>query len=127
MSLSSLFNIARSALLTHQRGMSVTAQNVANAQTSGYSRRRLDLTPAFSGGSAIGLGVTAEGVTRIRDTFLDAVYRRDASNLGGSQTLTSLLSQVESALQEPSNNGILCRIFAGDMALESRDGRMDTV
>ena len=43
MSLSSLLSIARSALLTHKRAMEVTAHNVANAQTPGYSRQRLQL------------------------------------------------------------------------------------
>jgi len=43
MSLSSLLSIARSALLTQRRAMEVTANNVANAQTPGYSRQRLEL------------------------------------------------------------------------------------
>jgi flagellar hook-associated protein 1 FlgK len=42
MSLSSILGIARSALLAHQRAMQVTAHNVANAQTPGYTRQRVD-------------------------------------------------------------------------------------
>jgi flagellar hook-associated protein 1 len=106
MSLSSLFNTARSALQTYQRGMSITAQNVANAQTPGYSRRRLSVTSAQIGGMGIGSGVSAAGIVRIRDTFLDAAYRRDNGMLGGSQTLANLLGHIEAVLQEPSDNGI---------------------
>ena len=46
MSLLTLLSIARSALLTQQRAMSVSAQNIANASTPGYSRQRLNLVAA---------------------------------------------------------------------------------
>jgi flagellar hook-associated protein 1 FlgK len=123
MSLSSLFNTARSALMLYQRGMSVTAQNVANAQTPGYSRRRLEVISSHIGGSGLGTGVTDAGIIRVRDTFLDAAYRRDNGLLGGSETLSSLLGNVEAALQEPSDSGIsgaLNGLFSafGDLATE---------
>ena len=123
MSLSSLFNTARSALLTYQRGMSVTAQNVANAQTPGYSRRRLAIVSSQIGGSGLGSGISGAGIVRVRDSFLDAAYRRDNGLLGGSQTLSNLLGNIEAALQEPSENGIsgaLNGLFGafGDLATE---------
>ena len=46
MSLLSFLSIARSAMMAQQRAMDVTAHNVANAQTPGYSRQRLNLRPA---------------------------------------------------------------------------------
>jgi flagellar hook-associated protein 1 FlgK len=109
MSLSSLFSIARSALLAHQRAMSVTAHNVANAQTPGYSRQRLDLVPAdpLRGPlGTIGRGVTEAGISRARDRFFDAAFRRESGLLSGSGTLANLLSQVEAAVHEPSDVGI---------------------
>ena len=36
---SGLFSIARSALLTHQTALQTISQNVANAETPGYSRQ----------------------------------------------------------------------------------------
>lgn len=109
MSLSSLFSVARSALLAHQRAMAVTAHNVANAQTPGYSRQRLHLVSlrtSASGRGSIGIGVGDAGILRTRDRFLDATYRRQSSLLGGSGTLRNMLSQVESSLMEPSDEGI---------------------
>jgi flagellar hook-associated protein 1 FlgK len=109
MSLQSLLSIARSALMTHQRAMAVTAHNVANAQTPGYSRQRLEIAPAIPQWSplgTIGRGVTDFGVTRARMSFYDTAYRRDASLLGGSGTLRGFLSQVESAFGEPSETGV---------------------
>lgn len=124
MSLGSLLSIARSALLAHQRAMEVTANNVANVNTPGYSRQRLELTPAtplVGPFGTLGRGVQDNGVSRARDTFLDASFRRDSGLLGNSTTLTSYLSQVETAFQEPSDTGLgsaLDKLFQsfGDLA-----------
>jgi flagellar hook-associated protein 1 FlgK len=109
MSLQSILSIARSALLAQQRAMEVTSHNVANAQTEGYSRQRLQLVPAtplWSPNGMVGRGVEDLGVSRIRDPFLDSTFRRESALLGGSNTLSSYLSQIESALNEPSSTGI---------------------
>lgn len=126
MSLSSLFSIARSALLAHQRAMTVTAHNVANAQTPGYSRQRLSLVSLTSnagGRGTSGLGVGDTGVLRTRDRFLDAAYRRQMGLLGGSGTLRGMLSQIEASLMEPSDDGIAAALDGmfqsfGDLATD---------
>ena len=109
MSLVSLLSIARSALMVHQRAMTVTGNNVANANTPGYSRQRLQLTemtPLWTPNGVMGRGVDAQTVTRARDTFFDAGYRRENGDLGKASTSNDLLSQLESALGEPSNTGL---------------------
>jgi flagellar hook-associated protein 1 FlgK len=109
MSLQSLLSIARSALITHQRAMAVTSQNVANAETPGYTRQRLEIQaadPEVGPFGTLGRGVTDLGVTRARVGFYDAAFRRDSGLLGGSSTLRSFLGQIESALNEPSGSGL---------------------
>lgn len=109
MSLSSLLSIARSALLTHKRAMEVTAHNVANAQTPGYSRQRLQLhaqDPLRTPEGLIGRGVTAEVVARSRDQFYDATYRRESGLFSQSSTLRDGLLQIEDAIGEPSDVGL---------------------
>jgi flagellar hook-associated protein 1 len=109
MSLQSLLSIARSALITHQRAMAVTSQNVANAETPGYTRQRLEIQaadPEIGPFGTIGRGVTDLGVSRARVGFYDAAFRRDSGLLGGSGTLQSFLGQIESALNEPSGSGL---------------------
>ena len=109
MSLSDLLGIGRSALLAQQRALTVTAHNLANAQTPGYSRRSLTLRASASygqGGGWYGSGVTDEGTVRIRDQFLDAAYRRQASSFGGASVLKDHLAQIESAVGEPSDAGV---------------------
>ena len=71
--------LALTALEAHKRGLEVAAQNVANANTEGYSRQRVDLVaigapavPAlWSKFDGDGGGVKVEDVTRFRDAFLE--------------------------------------------------------
>ena len=72
-------NAATTALWAQRRALDVTGQNIANVNTEGYSRQRVDLqamggsvVPAFySTSPGIGEGVSADTVTRIRDAFLE--------------------------------------------------------
>ena len=112
MSLQSMLSIARSALFTHQRAMDVTSHNIANVNTPGYSRQRLVLTPAtplVEPLYTIGRGVDAVALQRSRDTFYDAAYRRDNGMLGFATGKRDYLSQIESSLNEPSDDKIKLR------------------
>ncbi len=109
MSLASLLSIARSAMFAQQNAMSVTAHNVANAQTAGYSRQRLTLTaaaPQLTPMGPIGRGVTEAGIERVRNTFFDSRYRSESGLLGNSATMGDFLGQVEAAIHEPSTDGL---------------------
>ena len=106
MSLLTLLSIARSALLTQQRAMSVSAQNIANASTPGYSRQRLNLvaaTPLLTPLGALGRGVADAGISRVRDRVLDAAYRRESGLLADATARQTVLEQVEGAFGEPSD------------------------
>lgn len=109
MSLASLLSIARSAMFAQQSAMSVTAHNVANAQTPGYSRQRIELsaaTPQFTPQGPVGRGVTEVGIQRVRNTFFDTRYRSESGLLGNSATMGDFLGQVEAAINEPSADGL---------------------
>ncbi len=109
MSIGSILNSARSGLLASQRAVEVTSNNVANAQTPGYTRQRLDQTAAiptrFPDGE-YGAGVVVRGTERARDSFLDAAYRRASSDAAGGRVRADGLSRMESILGEPSDTGI---------------------
>jgi flagellar hook-associated protein 1 FlgK len=109
MSLLSFLSIARSALLAQQRAMDVTAHNVANARTPGYSRQRLNLTPAdplLTAYGPIGRGVTDQGIMRARNRFLDAAYRNEAGLFARANTTLDYLGQLESVMDEPSDTSL---------------------
>lgn len=113
MSLTSLLSIARTALLTQQKAIDVTGHNIANASTEGYTRQRLTLEPATPLQTPIGQlgrGVTATGIERLRDQFLDASYRTENGDLGRFGTASDLLSQVEGIFGEPSGTGLASSI-----------------
>jgi len=108
-SFGSILSIARSAIAAHQAAMQVVSQNVANAETEGYSRQRAELVPSlpqrFPYGS-LGTGVQVQNVVRLRDALLDASYRREAASAEGFGLRRDVLSQVEGIFGEPSDQAL---------------------
>lgn len=104
-----ILSIARSAINAHQTAIQVTSHNIANAETPGYSRQRVTLQenwPAHLPEGILGTGVFVRDVTQIRDTLLDASYRRDSSSAAGFGLRRDLLGQVEQIFHEPSEDGL---------------------
>lgn len=65
------FEIGRKALRVQHKGMDVSGQNVANANTPGYSRQRTDMSavvPPISAGPSMapGRGVEVTDILRVR-------------------------------------------------------------
>jgi flagellar hook-associated protein 1 len=118
MSISSFFGLqtSLSGLLAHQRALDVTAHNISNASTEGYSRQQavltasnpLDVVGLTRAGqtAAIGAGVSVEDFNRVRDAFADLQYRAQNQALGQHETTSELLGTAELSLSEPSDNGI---------------------
>ncbi|MGY1723161.1 flagellar hook-associated protein FlgK [Blastococcus sp. SYSU DS0533] len=114
MSTFSGLNTATTALWAQRRGLDVTGQNIANVNTEGYSRQRVDLAavsgstvPAFfSTSSGIGQGVSAEDVMRIRDSFLEGRGHTEHANEARLVAETDALQLVEQAFREPGDTGI---------------------
>src|SRR3546814_1205227 len=64
-----------SALLAYQAALNTTSHNIANANTAGYSRQRVDLVSKLGDGSGsgyIGNGVDVDSVQRITDALVNA-------------------------------------------------------
>src|SRR5919197_784425 len=109
---------ALSALTAQLRGLDVTGQNIANANTEGYSRQRVGLqatggseVPAmYAVWSGAGSGVSVTDVARLRDAFLDARARTEhatSSYLTGRQ---QVYGQLEGLLGEPSDTGLQAQL-----------------
>lgn len=111
-------SIALSALHAQQRAMEVAGHNVANANTAGYSRQRVDL--AALGGQTVpaifatwrggGAGVTVEGIARLRDAFLEARGLQEHASDAGLRKTQQLLSRVELVFGEPGDQGIAAQL-----------------
>lgn len=109
------FESMRKAINAAQKSLDITGHNMANINTEGYSRQRLDLfSISTSGGSlryqtAVGLagqGVNAQGVTQIRDPFLDKRYRELTSDANEAGTENAILLDIEDALDVIDSDGI---------------------
>src|SRR5216110_1940234 len=64
-SFGSILSIARTAIAAQQTAIQVISQNVANAETEGYSRQRAELvarTPQRFGFGSVGTGVEVQNV-----------------------------------------------------------------
>lgn len=104
-------SIAVSGLHANQRALSVTSHNVANANTEGYSRQRLDMTAyrpdILPGGmGTLGTGVDVEAVKQIRDEFLDFQYRGEMSKYSEHEARYEVIRNIEAVLNEPTDSGI---------------------
>lgn len=105
----SVLDIGQWALHAQQLGMAVTAHNVANVNTQGYSRQRLILEPAtpenYQPGQ-IGRGVRPASIQRVYDNFLGIQLRRELSTKGSLQTQSSYYKQLESIFSGLSDSDL---------------------
>jgi flagellar hook-associated protein 1 len=109
---------ALSGLTAHRRALEAIGHNVANAATEGYSRRRVDFTAAaggtvpalFSKPRGVGNGVDIAGITRIRDTLLEARVRAEVATKSRLDAEVDVYDRVEMALPEPSDTGLAVQL-----------------
>jgi flagellar hook-associated protein 1 FlgK len=114
MSTFSGLSTALSSLTAQRQALEVSGQNVANANTVGYTRQRADLAPVesqtapslFSGGLTSGTGVRVGGVARLGDIFLDARVRSETGSAAFSAARASTYARLESTVAEPTDQGV---------------------
>lgn len=111
MGISSFMGIetALRGILAQQQALDITAHNIGNAGTVGYTRQKADLVatqPFDTGKGLLGTGVDISSYQRVRDSFLDIQVRAQTMRSGYSNARQSALKQVEGALAEPGDNGL---------------------
>ncbi len=104
-------SIAASGLLVNQRALSVNAHNIANANTEGYSRQRMDMTQfrpdMLPGGlGSLGTGVDVTAVKQFRDEFMDFRFQQENTVVGEWTKKEDILLTLEALFNEPSESGI---------------------
>lgn len=105
MSITLAINNAVSGLRVNQIGLATTAQNVANANTEGYSRKVLSVQTQVVDNQ--GIGVDVSSISRVVDTFLVREMRLQLSNLHNAQTVDAFFTQVQNLFGAPGNNSSL--------------------
>ncbi|MCE7792721.1 flagellar hook-associated protein FlgK [Salipaludibacillus sp. CUR1] len=107
---------SRRALSTQQAALHTTGHNIANTNTKGYSRQRVNFTqteafpiPAFNKPGIpgqIGTGVKPGEIQRVRESFLDMQYRAQNTKNGYWDTRHTALQKMEDIMNEPTEDGI---------------------
>jgi len=118
MSSMSALTTALSALYAQRRGLDVTGHNIANANTDGYTRQRVEFSanagptsPAvFSRWTGVGQGVDVAGISRLRDAFLELRSNTEHGVLGELGTRQQILARIELGFGEPSDLGLAAQL-----------------
>jgi flagellar hook-associated protein 1 FlgK len=101
--------VGKRALATNQLWLNTLAHNIANVNTLGYTRQRVNTTttpPQELPQGIVGTGVTATSIEQIRDLFLNQQYRNENKSLGNWTALEKTLTQVESLFNEPNEDSL---------------------
>ncbi|NLH31779.1 MAG: flagellar hook-associated protein FlgK, partial [Firmicutes bacterium] len=108
--------IARRALQAQQASLDTVGQNIANANTPGYSRQvavhrasQPYAMPQFTHNPVngmMGTGVEIAKMIRMRDEFVEMRLRQELYNKNYWEMISDGLEQVELIFNEPGDNGI---------------------
>ena len=105
----STFTTARLGIYASQASLNVTGNNIANINTNGYTRQRMDLVSLNSTGVAkyatsfmvnVGYGVLCESTSQLRDPYLDIRFRDSQSDVGFSEAKLEGLNALAHFLDE---------------------------
>jgi len=104
-----VLSIGSKALLTQQKGIYVTGNNIANVNTPGYTRQRLNMSSDVPVNSSIGLvgtGVRAIGVERVYQRFLGVQINNETQSLGKWAANRDMLERAEMIFDESGGYGL---------------------
>ena len=107
--LNQILNIGKSSLLAQQRAIQTTSHNIANANTPGYTRQRVNLSaspPVLAAAGMSGTGVTVVSTERIYDRFVEAQIVGQNGALGQWEAMDQTLSRVDLIFNETTDGGI---------------------
>ena len=131
--MSDLLGIGSSGLAAYRNALTAVGENVANAETPGYSRRKIVLKESLISGSSdiayrdqiLFNGVTTAGVERAWDQFKAAEARYASSAAGRADVRQQWLTGIESAMDDGPRGvgGSLTQFFnaATSLAAEPSD------
>jgi flagellar hook-associated protein 1 len=105
-----LLNIGQSALLTHQKALDVTGNNIANVNTPGYSRQRLVIKQGDTvrvNNLNMSTGVSADpGIQRYYDQFLEDQLINENETLGRWESQKEALEKIELMFEDAEGYGL---------------------
>ncbi|MFI7596963.1 flagellar hook-associated protein FlgK [Actinoplanes sp. NPDC049681] len=111
-------NTALSSLYAQRRGLDVTGQNIANANTEGYTRQRVNMTSQVGSMSAamyartdgVGTGVAVTDVQRMRDEYLENRGRAEHATDSYLKSQSAAYVAIEDSLGEPGDTALATQL-----------------
>jgi flagellar hook-associated protein 1 len=101
MSLLDAINSARQALTSQQYALEITQRNIANVNTDGYSRERVEFSPGDLTGNT-----PTVSVVDFRNRLIDYSVSQETQVKGELETLSSGIRQIDSVLNETGGGGL---------------------
>lgn len=122
--MSNILSTGASALQAFQRALSTVSHNVANLNTPGFSRQRVDFqarNPSNVGVGYIGQGTQVSDIKRVVDDLANARLIDSGGELARLQQLSSLASRIDSLMSDPATGiaGIWSGFFDSVSALSA--------
>jgi flagellar hook-associated protein 1 FlgK len=102
-------SVALQSLLAQQGAMEVVANNIANANTPGYSREIPTMEenpPILSGNTMVGTGVSMTSVESVRDNILNLRIDQETSQQSSLSSYVDSMNQVQSLFNETQGTGL---------------------
>lgn len=122
--MTSVLSTGTSALLAFQRALATTSHNVANINTVGYSRQRVDFAtadPQQMGYGTVGSGTRIADIRRVADQLAISRLLDGSGELARLKQLSTMADRVDSLFSEASTNvaGVWSKFFDSVSGLSS--------
>lgn len=103
-------NIGASGLYTYQAALNTTGNNISNVETKGYTRQVVlqqasAALRTYTTAGMQGSGVTATGITQIRNFYYDVKYWNNNTNYGEYSIKNYYMKQIEDYFEEENKPG----------------------
>lgn len=104
-------NSALSGLRVNQQSIAVLSNNIANANTEGYSRQVVEQSAIYVEG--VGLGVRFDAVVRKVDKYLQNAVQEYGARMSSASVASDYASRVQVLLGEPGGQNTLDEYVTG--------------
>lgn len=104
MSLTIALNNALSGLNVNQKALAVLSNNIANANTAGYTRKIIDQQAIYRGSDGAGVGIA--DISRRVDTYLNRTIQQQSSVASRADIINDYYSRTQLLLGGPNGHNL---------------------
>jgi flagellar hook-associated protein 1 FlgK len=121
--MSDIYSVGLSGLRAYQGALGTVSENIANAQTAGYTKRAVSLKEvgATAGGTS-GSGVYLASISRTADLYRASDVRRSGADLARTETAAAWLERIGTGLTAPEIGARITSFFNAATTLAADPG-----